>query len=320
YPELPNFFDLKALKLQAFASGAKIYNGRFLQVLANPLRHPKHLFTTLTSPIANTRDKALLFKLISRLLGSEQVILPITTLEYLRTFGFSQKFVDQFWRPFFTGIFLDPTLSVDPNFFLFLLRCFAFGRATLPARGMATLAEQLVSQLNTESISLSATETEADPEMIRIQAFADKNALVRKASTYYFSTSEKIDWGKWLILIPPSLKMNLNQIALLSEVSSAYAPRGQTLISATSVQPSALVSEAVIRGEIERIAGRALVLHHLKTDYIEHALPLFSPAAPGFLKNGNQYECGDHLSSPSTNGALKSGRMAAEDILKHYSF
>lgn len=328
YPELPNFFDFESLKLRPFASGAQIYNGHKLLVLANPLRHPEELFRTAFTSLASFRDKALLLKLVASLLqgrmSDPQTALPpserMTTLQYVRNFGFSKPFLEQFWLPFFTGIYLDPDLNADAGFFLFLLRCFSFGQATLPAEGMAALPRQLVAQLNPASLRLGSEEPADLNSTITVRAFAKPSELVRSATTYYFATAEKLYWGKWLVLIPPHLNFQINQLAHLNAVAEHYAPAGQNLISATVVRPGARPELKIVQSEIEKIAGRSLSLRHLKTDEITHALPEYRVGAPGFLKEGDAYQCGDHLSNPSTNGALQSGRLAAEDIIKHYVF
>lgn len=328
YPELPGFFNLKALQLQAFASGAKIFDGEKILALANPLRHPQHLFQTAFSSLANTRDKLLVIKLIvvimSAMKADKSSPLPAsqntTTLEYLQEFGFSKPFIDQFWLPFFTGIFLDPHLTADASFFIFLLKCFSFGQATLPAQGMSAIPDQLISQLDKSSLKLSTSTETLDFEGITVKAFAYPGKLVRKATTYSFATPETLDWGKWLVLVPPHLGLQINQLAHMNAVAENYSPRGQNLISATSVGAGAPASPSAIAAEIERIAGRSLALTHLKTDEITHALPEFRLDAPQFLKQGNVYECGDHLSDPSTNGALRSGRRVAEEIIKQYTF
>jgi hypothetical protein len=51
---------------------------------------------------------------------------------------------------------------------------------------------------------------------------------------------------------------------------------------------------------------------------IHSALPLFAPGvtkADSLLVSENVYRAGDYLTSPSQNGALLAGRLAAEELL-----
>ena len=59
---------------------------------------------------------------------------------------------------------------------------------------------------------------------------------------------------------------------------------------------------------------------HLRTDLIPKALPEQAPSAQkdkvGFIQHNGIYVCGDHATSASIEGAVISGKHAAEAILK----
>jgi hypothetical protein len=253
---------------------------------------------------------------------------PQPTVLFLKSHGFSPKFIEGFWRPFFSGVFLDSKLSVNSDFFLFLLRCFSLGSVSLPENGMEALPLQLSQELGKNRIrysqavsrmGLGFVELETGPKIsadIVVKAFQSKPSESHSAMTYYFSTSAKLDFGKWLILIPADLGFQLNHLIMLSEISKLYAPEGQSLISASTVKTGVAIDIGRIMAEIEIIAGTKLNLRHLRTDFIPDALPLYDSNAPDFLKTDFGYECGDHLSSPSINGAIRSGRLVGEAIVK----
>ncbi|NDG26874.1 MAG: FAD-dependent oxidoreductase, partial [Proteobacteria bacterium] len=50
YPELKTTVSLDSLHLESFNSGALIFNGERLDLLANPFRHPQKVFRTLSFP------------------------------------------------------------------------------------------------------------------------------------------------------------------------------------------------------------------------------------------------------------------------------
>jgi predicted NAD/FAD-dependent oxidoreductase len=68
--------------------------------------------------------------------------------------------------------------------------------------------------------------------------------------------------------------------------------------------------------EIEKVANRPLELKLVETTRILNALPIIQGQTPGFKVEDGIVFCGDYLSSPSINGALRSGRLAAEWIVK----
>jgi predicted NAD/FAD-dependent oxidoreductase len=54
---------------------------------------------------------------------------------------------------------------------------------------------------------------------------------------------------------------------------------------------------------------------HLRTYRIEHALPVVSPASRDPRVEAGVYVCGDHREGASIQGAMVSGRRAAEALL-----
>ena len=329
YPELPSFLDVKKLELKKFGSGALIHSSEHDRLLANPLRHPQYAMTSLFTDIADQNDKLRLVPLLARAAKASKFksLKGETTIRFLEKQGFSERFISDFWRPFLTGVYLDPTLSLDAHYFLFLLRAFSFGSATLPKKGMAEIPKQMADSLAPDSILVSTPVSEIHRDHVKLADGRTFKGVVVKAfrgtpsnedrsvSTYYFTAPEKPDWGKWLVLIPSRAGYKLNSLSLLSEVSEAYAPPGKVLISASVVGHAQEVPADVIGEEILKICRKPLTLRHLRTDTIHHALPVLGPIGKEFSYEDGIYECGDHLSAPSLNGALRSGRLTAEAII-----
>ena len=99
-------------------------------------------------------------KLVAQLAGrppQQQLAHPaVTTLAYLRRFGWSEQIIDSFFRPFFGGVYLDRELSTASNFFEFVFQQFMQGAAALPALGIQELPNQLASRLPAGTVRLSA--------------------------------------------------------------------------------------------------------------------------------------------------------------------
>ena len=333
YPSLPDFLDLNELRLRPFSSGALIYGKDSSQLLANPFRHPNLIFKTLFSQIPTLFDKILVSRLVleAQAFREMQNLKGQSTHDFLREYGFSHQFITQFWRPFLGGVTLDPRLSVDAHFFLFLLRCFSLGSVSVPALGMEEIPMQMFKSLDARSVRLSSpVATVQENQFIlesgevlsggaTVQTYETKRERYRSVITYYFAGSVEPNFKKWLVLIPPGLGFKLNHLAVMSAVSPDYAPPGQVLISASiifsSQEPDEALSANSIRDELNEIAKKDLKLSHLRRDVIRHALPELTHS-PKFIRDGDQYFCGDYLCHPSIEGALKSGKLTALEITK----
>ena len=107
----------------------------------------------------------------------------------------------------------------------------------------------------------------------------------------------------------------VNSIAL-SNIAADYAPHGQTLISTTSLEEQ---SESQIRSDLARIWQ----LSQSEFEYIKHyeirnSLPKHLPGKPLLSPtriSDRVFAAGDYLAVPSQQGALLSGRLAAEAII-----
>lgn len=329
YPELSKFVDVTTLNLKKFNSGAMVFNGKNLELLANPVVHPENLWPTAMNQSITLSDKALVVKLIfsSQLQRTDFPTGNKSTESFLKDFGFSENFIEFFWRPFLTGVYLDPDLKMGENFFKFLMRCFSLGKVSVPSMGMRELPLQMAKQLPTNTIFLNhpVSSWGADHVMLVsgerlnakkvICAFDPTTTPYHSVMTYYF-TGEKLKetiWDKWLVLIPRKLGMTIDHLCLLSEVSESYGA-GKPLLSVSVVGNKNSDIKEVLR-EIDLIAGQTLNLRHVTTTVVKKALPQTASDTMGFTVIDGVVYCGDRWASPSINGALASGRLAAEFVL-----
>jgi hypothetical protein len=112
-----------------------------------------------------------------------------------------------------------------------------------------------------------------------------------------------------------------------SVVAPSYAPAGAALISASVVGMPARSDanlERQIRNQLAGWFGSAVERwEHLRTCRIAHALPVIEPRwtpgpdRPVQIRPG-VFLCGDHRESPSIQGAMASGRRAAEHVLAEF--
>lgn len=334
YPELAAAVDLKDLHLQKFNSGAMIYDGQKMRLLANPLVHPNQTLSGIFEDFISFQDKALTLKLIFNSRGHTNDLKKSgqTTRAFLTEFGFSQKFIEFFWEPFLTGVFLDPDLKVDSYFFQFLISFFSHGRVSIPEKGMQMLPLKMAEKLNSNSIMTGQMIESFDHQQVKLlsgEFIKAKQVIIaydnrekesstekyHSVTTYYFTSSllNKTDWDKWLVLIPKKLGFQIDHMCLISRISSAYS-KNYPLLS-VSVVGGKQIAPDVIAQEVDQIAGFKLDLKHIETVEVKRALPKSESNAQGFEYKNKVIYCGDRWASPSINGALKSGRMAAEYAL-----
>ena len=349
YAELKRYLDMSALRLHRFKPGARIYypGGTFDAV--DPLRERRQMFRAVFSPIGNPIDKLKLWLLINELkkLKSSDLFLDtsISTIEYLRSKGFSDTITDRFFRPFFGGIFLENELQTSSRMFRFVLKMFGSGWAAIPEDGIEAVPLQLKSALrhtvfefNTSVQRITGARElvlsdgrkvtyrkliiAAYPEKI-LPALADENTRYRETTNLYF-TAPKSPLQSPLIALNAYPDALINNFCVLSDVAPSYASAGEALISASLQRRHDLPDEdlsAMVLSELGRISGiKTTDWKFLRRYTIRQALPVVDDIQydmqPGSCKVlDNIYLAGDYLLNPSLDAAMRSGRRAAEAVL-----
>ena len=163
YPVSKRHLDHEKLGLRAFDPGAIIHRGREKSVLSDPLRDPEALVPSLISDAASLADKLRTAKLAAKVLpgtattASEEDGEPdLSTLEYLKASGFSERYIDSFFKPFYGGVFLSRSLYTSSRVFRFTFRMLATGRTVVPARGMGEIPKQLAAHLPDATVRLNS--------------------------------------------------------------------------------------------------------------------------------------------------------------------
>jgi len=349
YPETQRELDYDALDLHAFHDGALVrYNGRFHRI-ADPRRHPWDAPRTLVAPIGSPLDKLRILRL-RRTLTRESIPQVMereerTTLDALRTrWGFSSSMIDRFFRPFFGGIFFDRTLEASSRMFEFVFKMFAEGRTVLPAGGIDQMPTQMRQHLPEEAVRLNA-EVEAvegqsvtlrdgealeAPHVVVATEAPEANRLVGNVSPtegrstvclYYAAPRSPLD-APLLVLNGDGVGL-INNVAVPSDVAPGYAPDDRALVSVVVVGTPPETKDALqreVRKQLIDWFGLAAGgWTHLQTQHIPYALPeqappFLSPPEKAVSRRPGLYVCGDHRRTASLNGALASGRAAADAV------
>ncbi|NNC87591.1 MAG: NAD(P)-binding protein [Akkermansiaceae bacterium] len=350
YPEAGRRLDLEALDLRRFKPGALVFTKGRRHRLMDVFRAPRHALSTALQPIGSVRDKLRVGKLRWEMLRKPVEAIEagedLTTAEYLRKRGFSEAMIDRFFRPFYGGIFLERDLRTSSRMFEFTFKMFARGFASIPEKGMQEIPRQLAARLPAGSCRLNTPVravqqtgvTLADGERLAAESVVvatdagaagellpggpEEERAWRSVAGLYFS-APRSPLNEAIIALNGDDGGLVNNVCALSDVAPGYAPEGRALISVSvpGLPDFPDLAERV-RAELRSwFGGEVDQWSHLRTDRIRRALPEQSPAlspaeSAGYRVHDGVFVCGDHCTSASIEGALVSGRRAAEAVLE----
>jgi protoporphyrinogen oxidase len=348
YPEAKRFLNYKALDLKKFEAGAIVLNEKGITEIGDPLRNPSTLFKTLASPVGSIFDKlkmlALKLQLGNKKIDNIFTSTEITTLQYLIQKGFSNRMIEQFFKPFMTGIFLESNLKTSSRMFEFVFKMFSEADTAIPAKGMGMIPKQLAQGLTNDELFLNEKIIEINGNTVKTNTgkmysaakiliateasaipvpFEKINTHKKSVITIYF-TADKPPFVKPIIALNASANKIVNNVAVVSQVSADYAPTDKTLISVSLIdydkKDDVNMIESVQK-ELQYWYTDAIHWKHLKTYQILYALPKdenvsYALNSADIKPSENIFIAGDHLLNGSINAAMKTGRVAAELIIE----
>lgn len=348
YPEARRVLDYAELGLKRFYRGAEVMIQGAACRLADPLQHPfdalPRVFCDLT-PLKEIWHAILLKRETLGLRSIPRTMKEQETEDYLKELGFSESFINRFFRPFFGGVFLEKDLRTSSRMFAFLFSMFDQGGAAIPEKGMQAIPNQLASILPRDAIRLSTRVASLDGNRVTLEsgevleaanivlAVDERSAATllkmerrpkpaRSATCLYFTTTQDLPKAPILYLDGDG-RGPVNNATVLSRVNPRCAPRGRHLISASVIGGAhGDELERVVREHLKRwFGGGVAEWEHLRTYTIREAQPEDRQLHVGDTEPDPQigpglFRCGDYCQDVSINGALISGRRAAEAVLR----
>ena len=350
YPEGARVLDHEALDLRPFIAGARIVlsrgGRRRVARVADPRREPSwavpSLMARIGSPLSTARFGAYAVSRAVRSASSLRRDPDVTSEEALRRAGADRSLMERVLRPFLSGVFLESELATSRRFLDLVLKSFVRGTPGVPALGMQRIPEQLATGLDVRlghrvaSASARAVDVvggdaqRAEAVIVATDPttaaglIADVRApAARSVTTWYYRPTcapEDLADGQAVLILDGDRRGPLVNTVVLTHAAPRYAPAGSALVSASALGVwDAPEHENAVREHLGWLYGVPTKDWELLASYpIPYALPAM--AVPFELQRpvrtaGGLYVAGDHRDTSSIQGALVSGRRAAQALL-----
>ena len=350
YPEAARVLDHEALDLRPLVRGVDVVRtgrrGRTVLHLADP-RSPRNWHaSTLARAAGSVRGKAAFAAYAlsaSRLRGREFDRRPDEPAQVaLARAGVDATMIDEVIKPFLTGVFLEPHLMTSRRFMDAVLASFVKGTPSLPSEGMQAIPEQLHAALPDNSVRLSTPAESIAAHRVdtpdgRIQARAvilstdatNAQQLLPGASietrgngvtTYYHAVgsgelAEPLARGRSILTVDAQRRGPVINTVPLSYAVPTYSPANMVLVSSSTLDDA---PEVDVRAHLSYLYGVDTSRWRLLARYcIPYALPSMRPPLriTPRERSGPVIVAGDHTATASIQGAMVSGRRAANEAL-----
>ncbi|MFJ5288799.1 NAD(P)/FAD-dependent oxidoreductase [Streptomyces sp. NPDC088348] len=266
-----------------------------------------------------------------------------TALAALRSYGLPPRAAAGFLRPLLSALLSDPGLTTSSRCADLALRGFARGRLCVPAGGAAVLPERLAATLPPGTVSTGVTVTATSISSVTTVELGTLSCRALIVATDARSAALLLpglripDFHPVTVLhhaapVAPSTGAALvldadrsgpvSHTAVMSKVDPARAPDGRALISSTvlgapgpGLDRAALIQLAALHGT-PTDDWELLAVHH-SPDAVPAMPPPHDVRRPVRLLAG-LYVCGDHRDTSTAQGALVSGRRAAQAVMRDF--
>ncbi|MFD3698378.1 NAD(P)/FAD-dependent oxidoreductase [Streptomyces sp. NPDC058646] len=342
YPQLKRRLRLRGLGLRPFTPGALVHTAAGRVRYGDPTRRPADALRLLTgghlSPSAalslgalTARDLLLPASLLRRMPDT-------STRSALRSWGLPEQLVEEFLRPFLSGVFLEDGLETSSRVFHLVWRSFLRGSLTLPAEGIGAVPRRLAEGLPAGCLELGTAVTalvdggvlladgsrrEAAAVVVATDPGAAARLLpgrpaapTRTVTTYHHACPRPPLREPTLLLDAAGRFLNT---CVLTEVAPTYASDGRSLISTSVLGEDSPERLRTLLDALSEVYGTdAGAWEPVASLTVRGALPAMP--APWPLTRETRiadgvHLCGDHRATGSVQGALASGARAAREVL-----
>jgi protoporphyrinogen oxidase len=346
YPAAKKYLNYEALNLQKLLPGATLFKNGKAQTIGDPLRSLSLLFPTLLSSVGTLSDKVKILKLNALLKKKKLAIIfqtkEKTTLQYLKDIGFSNEIITDFFKPFFSGIFLETELETSSRMFEFVYKMFGDGLAVIPKEGMQAIPDQLKNNLKNTHFKFNSPVKEVKDKNIILEdesileshitvIATEASALVsnlknqktdwKSCDTLYFEAEKKII-NRPLIGLITDKDALVNNIFYHTSVATSNKT-AKELLSVTIVKKHQLNEKDLIDAVLEELHSKCGIsdITFLKRYQIKKALPKLINLQHEISSTETKLKstiflAGDQLLNASLNAAMIAGERAAMGVIQ----
>ncbi|MEU0158857.1 NAD(P)/FAD-dependent oxidoreductase [Streptomyces sp. NPDC006261] len=297
-----------------------------------------------SATVSEAIDRARLGAALSRLAATPTARLLArperTALAALRAGQMPARTVDGILRPLLSALLGDPGLTTSSRYADLALRDYARGGLCVPAGGSGTLPDLLAAALPPGTVRTGVHVTAADITTVRTKEHGELGCRSLLLATGAGAAAEllpglRVPAFRPVTVLhhtapaPPPTARSLvldgdrsgpvAYTAVMSEVDPSRAPEGRTLITSTVLGAPPPDLDRSVRTHLAALYGaptddwELLAAHHDPEAVPAMEAP-HDPRRPVRVLAG-LYVCGDHRDTSTVQGALHSGRRAAEAIL-----
>lgn len=351
YPMAKKWLDYQQLDLKAFGPGALLlYPDGKMDRIGDPLRDFSSLLPTVFSKAGSVADKIKILSLRNRLkqMSIEEIFEQPekstgTTLQ--KEYGFSTHMINNFFQPFFAGIFLEKELKTSRRMFDFVFKMFSESNTAVPNLGMEEIPKQLAAQLPQKSIQCHANVVGIDGQAVHLEdgsAFKAPHIIVATEAvglvkelgtikTAHQSTLHLHYLASQSPIKQPVIALNTkpdrlaNNICTINTVAPGYAKGDKQLISISVVGKPSMNSREInraVKKELSQWFGKEVNDWQLLEERtITYALPMQNNVLHNLAKEERQlrkglYAAGDFQLNGSINAAMKAGEEVADLVME----
>jgi glycine/D-amino acid oxidase-like deaminating enzyme len=345
YPEVRRELDLGALRLQSFPAALVVATGRSRRTLADPRRAvgllPATVGSLLRGGVGSVREQAALGRWALR-----AARVPPRTLLDEPDLGWGQALTDQgvdshlrrrVIEPFLAGVLGERDGSTSHRFTQLLVRSFVRGTPAVPWRGMQAVPDQLAEGVprihlgvRVESVEPGAVRT-ADREIRArcVVVATDPSTATRmlalppvrmRALTTFWHVSPEPPTSSGALHVDGDDRGPMVNSIVITNRAPGYSPDQRALIATTVLgEADDQGTERILRSQLEQVYGTTtqwweLVRRHVVPEALTAMEVPLRPRLPVALHPG-LVVAGDHRDTASTQGAMVSGRRAADAVL-----
>jgi len=355
YPEARRVLDLASLRLQPLPGSVLVTQDGGRRVLGDPRRTPPRLLGQLlagdlstlatAASLHETANLARWGLACARRRPADLLSAPDEPWgEALDRLGIAGPLRHGVLEPFLAGVLAEDDGSTSRRFVELLIRSFVRGRPSVPWDGMQAIPDQLAAALPPGAVRLGTAVSAVTGSQARHAGGAlDARVVVvatdpavaatltgcavpstRPLTTFWHASTEPVGPDGALHLDGSRQGPVVNTV-VLSNAARAYSPDDRSLVASTMLglpgaDSDGPASEAAVRRQLARIYGvdtarwQTVHVHEIPRALTSMPPPL-DVRRPVELGDG-LFVAGDHRDSASIQGALVSGRRAADAVLR----